>query len=115
MKTTAILSQTMIQGRHKRHGTHAMPKVFVPRKPPKKYLQQFKNYTISPLLKEGMSYFKLVKPKRRSGWPKMDKIGAVPLAKIQLSMPGKIRMGGKEIWGMGQVVMKKPNLRPGGQ
>jgi hypothetical protein len=53
-----------------------------------------------------MSYFKLVKPKRRSGWPKMDKIGAVPLAKIQLSMPGKIRMGGKEIWGVGQVVMK---------
>jgi hypothetical protein len=41
-----------------------------------------------------MSYFKLVKPKRRSGWPKMDKIGTVPLVKIQLSMPGKIRILG---------------------
>jgi hypothetical protein len=61
---------------------HAIPKVFVPRKSPKKYLQQFKNYMISPLLKEEMSYLKPVKPKRRSGWPKMDKIGAVPSVKI---------------------------------
>jgi len=83
-----------------------MPKVFVPRKPPKKYLQQFKNYTISPLLKEGMSYFKLVKPKRRSGWPKMDKIGAVPLVKIQLGMLLATRVGGKGPWGMRMVVMR---------
>jgi hypothetical protein len=73
--------------------------VFVPRKPPKKYLQQFKNYIISPLFKERMSYLKLVKPKRRSGWPNMDKIGAVPLVKTLFSMLGKIRMGEKKSGG----------------